>query len=150
MVKVRHCLPGLDHSIFVVPVVFYHQPRDDEQFAASSLGQTLQQIKMQEFLNRMYTFLAGIAWLIIMIVTENYFRHGAEKSDLARRTTRFIGVELALIFIADLILAIMIGLDILSLNRWILLIVEMVGAVGLIWLGFIKFKKVPRRFSQIG
>jgi len=115
-----------------------------------SLGQTLQQIKMQEFLNRMYTFLAGIAWLIIMIVTENYFRHGAEKGDLARRTTRFIGVELALIFIADLILAIMVGLDILSLNRWILLIVEMVGAVGLIWLGFIKYKKVPRRYSQIG
>ncbi len=115
-----------------------------------SLGQTLQQVKMQEFLNRMYTFLAGLAWLIFMIVTESYFRHGAEKGDLARRVTRFIGVELALTFIADFILALMIGLDILSPSRWILLIVEMVGGVGLIWLGFFKLKKVTRRSSQIG
>lgn len=114
-----------------------------------TLGQTLQQVKMQEFLNRMYTFLVGLGWLIVMITTESYFRHGAERGDLARRMSRFIGVELALIFLADFILALMIGFQFLSPVRWILMIVELAGAIVLIWLGFFKLKRAPRRGLNI-
>lgn len=108
------------------------------------LGQTLQQIKMQEFINRMYTFLAGLAWLVVMIVTESYFRNGVKRGDLARRITRFLGVEVALIFLADFVLALLIGFDILSMMRWLILIIELAAAGVLIWLGFFKLKKVSR------
>lgn len=115
-----------------------------------SMGQTLQQIKMQEFINRMYTFLAGLAWLVVMITTESYFRTGVKKGDLARRITRFLGVEMALIFLADFVLAILIGFNVLSAARWVIMIVELAAAGLLIWLGYFKLKKVTRKAVDIG
>lgn len=118
--------------------------------AHALLGQSLQETKMQEFINRMYTFLAGLAWLVVMITTESYFRTGVQKNDLARRISRFIGVEVALIFLADFILALLIGFDNLAALRWVILIVELVAAAALIWLGYFKLKKTPRRAVGIG
>ena len=113
------------------------------------MGSSFQATKTQQFLERAYVFVIGIAWLAIMIVTESYFRHGIKKGDLARRVGRFMGVEVILIFIADFILAMLLGLNLIPWSRWLILLLELVAASGLIWIGFIRYKTVRPKTGNI-
>lgn len=98
-----------------------------------------------------WLFLSGLVWLILMIFVENYMRVGVKKHDFDRRIGKVLGPEIVLIFIADLALAFAVGLDKLPMLRWLVLLVELGVAVGLLWLGRNGLRRVqPGENANLG
>jgi hypothetical protein len=67
-----------------------------------------------------------------MIVVEEYFRRGVTKGDLSRRIGRVYVPIMALIFLADLTLAFLVGFPALPAVRWLLLALELASIFGLV------------------
>jgi hypothetical protein len=82
------------------------------------------------FLDKVYLIALGLAWLVIMIVMENYFKKSVKKGTLVRRFTRIAGPEFLLVFLAYLGLLILQGINSVAWLQWLLLLVELgLGAV---------------------
>lgn len=99
------------------------------------------------FIDRAYVIFIGIIWVILMIVTESYFRNGIIKGNLYQRLGKVIGVELAAIFLVDLVMVLLQGYNSQPWTRLAILFFELVVSLALIWLGWFKYPnklKTPR------
>jgi hypothetical protein len=99
-----------------------------------------QQGRMVQLIDRFYLLFMGLAWLVLMIVVENYFRRGAQKGEVWRRIGKVIGPQLLLAFAVDLGLALFTGAASQPVTRWLILLLEFGLGVGLVILGM----KAPR------
>lgn len=88
-----------------------------------------------ETFDRFYLYFMGLAWLVVMLLVEHYFNRGVKKGDLLRRIGRVIGSELLLLFAALLGRDLLVGLNVVPLNEWLILILILVGTVVFLWLG---------------
>lgn len=86
--------------------------------------------------DKIFSVVVGFGWLILMIATESYFRDGTDEGDVLFRFAKIAGVELLLIFIADLILLLLQGLGGQDLRRWLALVAELIGGIGLTYWGY--------------
>lgn len=85
------------------------------------------------FIDRMYVILVGIAWLILMLVIESYFRNGISKGNLIHRISTGIGYEVMVIFLIHLAMTLMVGIAAQPVLRWVLLAIELSIGAGLIF-----------------
>jgi hypothetical protein len=89
-------------------------------------------LQWARLIDRAFVFIVGVAWVILMVVAEHYFRTGVQIGILWKRAARLIGILISMIFVADFINAMGQGLTNLGATRWIILIGELVLAIGLI------------------
>jgi len=90
------------------------------------------------FLDIVFPVVLWLLWLVMMIVTEEYYRKGAQKGNVLKRFAKVAGVLLVLIFIADLCQNLMLGLTVVGWLRWLLTIFELLAGVALIFAGRLK------------
>ena len=92
--------------------------------------------------DKVYMILAGLLWLALTVVADAYFREGVRRRSLLRRFCRIAGIELLLIFLADLLL---LWLQAWSATwlRWLILGGEL--AIGV---GFVVFSRLPQPYSR--
>lgn len=79
------------------------------------------------FYDKVYALAAGLTWLVITVVTEEYFRTGVARNELLRRFARVAWPEMALLFVADLALFWLQGGY--GWLRWLILAVEVLLSV---------------------
>ena len=77
------------------------------------------------FLDKVYFIAVGMLWTVVAVITEAHFRRGAGRPDLWQRIAKVIGIELLLIFGADVVLLILRGLNVSMWQRWLILIGEL-------------------------
>jgi hypothetical protein len=84
--------------------------------------------KMQVgLLDQVYFVIVGLAWLIMMIVSEQYFRKGIHRKDLLHRVSTIIAPELLLIALSDIFLMVVLGIYQQSWLFWLRLSVELIA-----------------------
>jgi hypothetical protein len=88
-----------------------------------------------DFIDKMYVVLLGLAWLTFMIILEQSFRTSALTEKLPRRFARATGVLLLSIFVVDLILLWIHGVEGGSWLRWLVLAAELGIGIALITAG---------------
>jgi len=94
------------------------------------VGQNIGRGAQIGFLDKAYLVALGLAWLIFMIVMEDDFKKSVKKGTLMKHFTRIAGPEFLLVFLADLGLLILQGLNSVLWLRWLILLVELgLGAV---------------------
>ncbi|NLG97821.1 MAG: hypothetical protein GX491_10705 [Chloroflexi bacterium] len=74
--------------------------------------------------DRAFTVLAGIYWLVLMVYAENDFRSSVKKGRLWYRAARLIGFQLILVFVANLALTLTNGSPFNQWVQYLLLLVE--------------------------
>ena len=97
--------------------------------------------KTVNLVDRVFTVILGLGWLVFSIFTEESFRTGALKKDLLRRFARFTGPLLLCIFVVDLVLFWLQGIGGDDWMRWLILAVELVAGLGLFVFGRIPSTK---------
>lgn len=104
---------------FLAILALFNDPGDWEYSHAANL------------LDRVITVILGLGWLVFSIVTEDYYRTGAQQENLLKRFARVTGQVLLCIFIFDLILFWLqgIGNDWL---RWFILTAELGTGIALV------------------
>lgn len=106
-------------------------------------GESLTRAWQADFLNKVFAIALGLLLLAGIIVVEEYLKRGVERGELRRRLARVFGVELLLVFAADLCL---MGLQGGSLwLRWLILGSELVAGAALVLYGWFRHKpaRVP-------
>jgi hypothetical protein len=89
-----------------------------------------------DLVDKFFTIILGLGWLVFMIVTEGYFRAGVLRDDLLIRFARVTGPVLLAIFGVDLILFWLQGVGGGDWLRWLILAAELgLGIVLLISAG---------------
>ncbi len=96
----------------------------------------------QVVVDRTFTILLGLGWLVFMIIVEEYFRVGAQKGILWPRFTRVTGYLALAVFGANLILFWLQGVGRNEWLPWIILAAELAVGIALITL---KRNKVPSK-----
>lgn len=99
-----------------------------------------------QFLDKAYLLVVALTVLILVIVVEEYFKHGVQRGDLAKRIFKVFGPEMLCIFAASLASAFLVGFSPLI---WLALIAELVAGIIMVYLG-IKLpgaKKQPKSIS---
>ena len=98
-----------------------------------------------QFLDKAYLLVVAFAILIIMIVVEEYFKHGAQRGDLAKRIFKVFGFEILFMFFASLASGILVGFNSLI---WLLLVGEFVASIAMIYFG-IKLPAAKKKIKSI-
>jgi hypothetical protein len=86
---------------------------------------SIQRAWQVRFLDKVYFIAVGMLWTIVAVITEAYFRKGAGRPGLGQRIAKVIGIELLLIFGADVILLILQGFNVNIWQRWLIVISEL-------------------------
>ncbi len=89
------------------------------------VGQNMARGYQVGFFDKVYLVALGLAWLIIMIVLEDDFKNSVTKGTLMRHFTRIAGPEFLLIFLANLGLLILQGINRAVWLQWLALLVEL-------------------------
>lgn len=97
---------------------------------------------LERFYDKVYVILVGLLWLALTVVAEAYFREGVRRRTLLRRFARIAGLELLLIFLADLFLLWVQGWN-ATWPRWLILGSELVSGIALV-----VFSRLPRASRQ--
>jgi hypothetical protein len=85
------------------------------------------------FIDKTFSILLGLGWLIFMIMVEQYFRTGIEKDGQLQRLSSVTGWVLLCIFVIDLILAWIQDIGGGNWQRWLILAAELgIGIVLLV------------------
>lgn len=84
-----------------------------------------QSAKMIDLMDRIFTVVIGLGWLIFSIFTEEYYRAGALKESVLKRFARVTGPILLCIFIVDLIIFWIQGISANDWLRWLILTAEL-------------------------
>ncbi len=93
------------------------------------------------FYDKVYVLGVGLIWLVITTVTEESFRKSVARNELLRCFARFAWPELALLFVADLILFLLQGGY--GWLRWLIIAAEALLA-GVFWaIARSRRKKLP-------
>ena len=93
------------------------------------------------FIDKVFTILLGLGWLVFMIATEAYFRTGIEKESQQKRFASLTGPLLLCIFVVDLILACIQGFGSENWLRWLILVAEL-------GIGIVLVVSVKTRFTS--
>jgi hypothetical protein len=99
-----------------------------------------QYTKMVNLVDRVFVVVLGLGWLIFSVVTEDYYRKGALKEKTLKRFARVTGPLLLCVFVIDLMLFWLQGIEAGDLLRWLILAAELVIGLALIVSG----KKDPK------
>ena len=83
------------------------------------------------FIDRAFTILLGLGWLVFMIATEDYFRTGIEKETQMKRFASVTGPLLVCIFVVDLTLAWIQGFGSTNWLHWLILAAELGFGIGM-------------------
>jgi hypothetical protein len=83
-------------------------------------------------LERFFIVGVGLAWLVIVTLSEPYLRHGVERGRLFRRFARIAGPALLLLFAADALLLVLQGMHPGLWTRWLLLAAELGLGIALV------------------
>jgi hypothetical protein len=86
---------------------------------------SIQRAWQVRFLDKVYFIAVGLLWTIVVVITEAYFRRGAGRPDLGQRIAKVVGIELLLIFGADVVLLILQGFNVNVWQRWLIVISEL-------------------------
>ncbi len=97
------------------------------------VGQNLARAYRVGLLDKVYLVAIGLAWLILMIVMENDFRSSVKKGTLIKRFARIAGPEFLLVFLADVGLLALQGLNSAIWLRWLALLIELGLGAACIW-----------------
>lgn len=81
---------------------------------------------------------AGIALLVLVMVSEYSFRTGVAQGKLVVRISRTFGLLLLAVFALDLFINMVNGVQGMGLVSWLLLAVELFGGAGLTFYGYKK------------
>ena len=121
----------------------------DLYFVPKEVLGTFQRGKEAQFIDKAYLLVASFIVLILMIVVEEYFKHGARRGDLAKRLCRVFGREMLFIFAASLASAFLVGFSPLI---WLALFAELIASIVMIYFGakLPGAKRLPRGFSEDG
>jgi hypothetical protein len=87
-----------------------------------------------DFIDRIFVLVIGIAWLILMLIIESYFRNGVKKNILPHRLSLVFGTTISAIFVIHFLRTLMIGFTTQTLNTWSLLLLELVVSMGLLFI----------------
>jgi hypothetical protein len=82
-------------------------------------------------IDRFYTLIIGLGWLVFMIIVEQYILAGTKKGTLLKRFARVTGLVLLAIFAVDLIQAWLQGIGSSSWLRWLILAAELIIGTGM-------------------
>ena len=82
-------------------------------------------------IDRVYTLMVGLGWLVFMIVVEHYIMAGVKKGNLLKRFTRVTGLVLLSIFVVDLIMFWLQGIGSGNWLRWLILAAELAIGTGM-------------------
>lgn len=77
-------------------------------------------------IDRFYTLLVGLAWLVFMIVVQHYIIGGLKKGNLLKRIARVTGLVLLALFVVDLALFWLQGIGGSNWSRWLILAGELI------------------------
>jgi hypothetical protein len=83
------------------------------------------------FWDRAFFVFAGLALLIFLFASDGYLKDGIPKGDVLRRFARLLGVQLLILFPADL-LTTLLQESLLGRFAIIVVIVELLGGMGLL------------------
>jgi hypothetical protein len=83
-------------------------------------------------IDRFLVVVLGIGWLIFMIVVEEYFRTGVPEELLLKRFARVTAPVLLILFVNDLLLVILQGVNKAGWLQWLALVVELGAGIGLL------------------
>jgi hypothetical protein len=97
--------------------------------------------KTVNLVDRVFTVLLGLGWLVFSIFTEESFRTHALKGDLLKRFARYTGPLLLIVFAVDLLLFWLQGVGGDNWMRWFILAGELVAGLGLFVFGRIPSTK---------
>lgn len=84
-----------------------------------------QYTKTIDLVDRIFTVIIGLGWLVFSIFTEEYYRTGALKEDFLKRFARVTGPIFLCIFIVDLIIFWIQGISANDWLRWLILTAEL-------------------------
>jgi len=82
-------------------------------------------------IDRFYTLIIGLGWLVFMIVVEQYILAGLKKGNLLKRIARVTGLVLLAIFAVDLIQVWLQGIGSGNWLRWLILAAELIIGIGM-------------------
>ena len=102
-----------------------------------------QYAKVVNLVDRVLIFGLGLGWLVLAVFTEDYYRSGALKANLAKRFAKVTGPILLALFIIDLVLFWVQGINNSAWERWLILAVELVLGLVLWRFGRMKFENKP-------
>lgn len=129
-------------------------------FLAVVFENTFEMNKLAGFLDRAIALVLGIAWLVVMIVSEETYRTGVINRKLGERSASIVGAEFLVVFILDFSLFLLVGTEYLVVIfrnfrqlilqggnsitwlSWIILSVEL--AVGLLLTWYARVLKTSR------
>lgn len=104
-------------------------------FASFYQAGDYQYSKIVDLVDRIFTVVLGLGWLIFSIISEESYRTGARKKNLVKRFARFTGPLLLCIFVVDLILFWLQGIGGDNWLRWFILAIELISGLGLFVFG---------------
>jgi len=93
------------------------------------------------FFEQVFVLVMGLLWLALVLITEGYFRSGAQRPDLLKRFARVAGLVLLLVFVADLFLFWLQGVPSGNWLRWLILAGEL--ALGIVFLLYARSPSLP-------
>jgi len=96
------------------------------------------------FYDKAFLIVLGLLWLYLMIISEQYFKKGANKLRLLNYLARIFGWIIFITFVGDFFLFLLIGLNPFSWIRSFILVVELAVAIGLLWLAKNYQKDTPK------
>jgi hypothetical protein len=99
--------------------------------AAYHNTETVSGVWQVRLLDQVYSVTVGLIWLVLMTVTERYFRKGVRRGVLLTRFATIVGPEILLILVADLFLLWLQGGSRVW-SRWLILGSELVIGAGLV------------------
>lgn len=98
------------------------------------------------FVDRAFFVFAGLALLIFLFASDGYLKDGIPKHDVLRRFARLLGIQLLILFPADLLTS-LLQESLLGRFAIVVMVIELLGGAGLlaysIW-------KAPRRSVGVG
>ena len=98
-------------------------------------------VQRARFFDQVFVLVMGLLWLALVVITEWYFRSGAQRPDLLKRFARVAGPVILLVFVADLFLFWLQGLSSGNWLRWLILAGELV--IGIVFLLYAKSPSLP-------
>jgi hypothetical protein len=90
-------------------------------------------------IDRFLVVILGLGWLVFMIFVEEYFRTGVSRGELLKRFARITAPVLLSLFVVDLILSRLQGIDSGNWLQWLALAVELGAGTGLLVLSKTRF-----------
>ena len=102
------------------------------------------------FFDKTLLIFLSLAWIMLMIILEEYFRKGVSQNILFYRFTRILGPEMILIFAFNFLLVLFRGAGAVSWVVWIILVLELLSGLLLIWYSRVRKPPQPGRIESGG